>query len=169
MEERQMSDVIIHHDDDVIPVDEQVSERALIDRNAYESLYEESVRDPEGFWRKQGETLDWITPYTKIKNTTYNSPVSIKWFEDGELNVAANCIDRHLKTRASQTAIIWEGDNPDDSKTITYQELYEEVCRFSNVLKAHGVSKGDRVIIYLPMIVEAAYAMLACARIGAVH
>ena len=144
--------------------------RALVDASGYEKSYAESVKNPAKFWGKQAKRLDWFKAPTKIKNTTFEYPdVSIKWYEDGVLNVAYNCVDRHLKKRADQTAIIWEGDNPYDDKKITYRELYEHVCRMANVLKSHGVKKGDRVTIYMPMIPEAAYAMLACARIGAVH
>ena len=144
--------------------------RALVDAAAYDKTYAESVKDPAKFWGKQAKRLDWFRVPTKIKNTSFAYPnVSIKWYEDGVLNVAYNCVDRHLKMRANQTAIIWEGDNPYDDKKITYAELYEHVCRMANVLKSHGVKKGDRVTIYMPMIPEAAYAMLACARIGAVH
>jgi acetyl-CoA synthetase len=118
----------------------------------------------------RGKRIDWIKPYSIISNCSYNAPaVSIKWYEDGTLNASVNCLDRHLRTKADQTAIIWEGDDPSQSKHISYQELYEDVCRFSNVLKSNGVKKGDRVTLYLPMIPEAAVAMLACARIGAVH
>ena len=117
-----------------------------------------------------GKRIEWIKPYTKVKNTSFDpGKVSIKWFEDGTTNVSMNCIDRHLATRADQTAIIWEGDNPDDFRCISYRELHDNVCRLANVLNAHGLAKGDRVIIYLPMVPEAAIAMLACARIGAVH
>jgi acetyl-CoA synthetase len=146
-------------------------ENAFIDKDKYEKLYEKSVEKPDKFWGKEGERLDWIKPYTRVKNTTFEFPnVSIKWFEDGTLNVAANCVDRHLKKRGKQTAIIWEPDDPKTTaKHITYRELYDNVCRLANVLKGQGVKKGDRVTIYLPMIPEAAYAMLACARIGAVH
>ncbi|MCZ8185025.1 MAG: acetate--CoA ligase [Beijerinckiaceae bacterium] len=144
--------------------------RAFFNDAAYRAKYEASARDPEGFWREEGKRLDWMKPYTKVKNVSYApGNVSIKWFEDGELNVSVNCIDRHLAKRADQVAIIWEGDDPADSKLITYAELHRETCRMANVLKAHGVRKGDRVTIYLPMIPEAAYAMLACTRIGAVH
>jgi acetyl-CoA synthetase len=133
-------------------------------------MYERSVADPEGFWSEAGKQLDWIKPYSRAKNTTFTpGKVDIRWFEDGTLNVSANCIDRHLATRGDQTAIIWEGDNPNESELITYRQLSERVQRFANVLKKHGVKKGDRVTIYLPMIPEAAYAMLACTRIGAVH
>jgi acetyl-CoA synthetase len=133
-------------------------------------MYARSVSDPEGFWSEQAQRIDWIKPFTKVKNTSFAYPdVSIKWFEDGELNIAANCIDRHLATRGDQVAIIWEGDTPGTDEKITYRQLHERVCRFANVLKAQGVKKGDRVTIYMPMIPAASYAMLACARIGAVH
>ena len=152
------------------PVTPEWASRAWLDDAKYQALYEESVKNPDKFWGENGLRLDWITPYTKVKNTTFGpDEVSIKWFEDGALNVAANCIDRHLETRGDQIAIIWEGDDPTEDKTITYKQLHEEVCKFANVLKAHGVKKGDRVTIYLPMIPEAAYAMLASARIGAIH
>ncbi|MET4127845.1 acetate--CoA ligase [Roseovarius sp. MBR-6] len=142
-----------------------------IDAETYARMYAESIRDPEGFWREQGKRIDWIKPYTKVKNTSYDyDSVSIKWFEDGTLNVSANCIDRHLATRGDQTAIIWEPDSPEDEALhITYRELHAQTCRMANVLKSMGVAKGDRVVIYMPMIPEAAYAMLACARIGAIH
>jgi acetyl-CoA synthetase len=144
--------------------------KAYFDAASYEKAYAESVKNPDKFWGKQAKRLDWIKAPKKIKNVSYAYPdVSIKWYEDGVLNVAANCIDRHLKKRGNQTAIIWEGDNPYDDKKITYRELYDHVCRLANVMKAHGVKKGDRVTIYMPMIPEATYAMLACARIGAVH
>lgn len=136
----------------------------------YEEMYKASVSDPDAFWAEQAKRLQWIKTPTKIKNTTYEYPdVSVKWFEDGVLNVSANCIDRHLPMRANDTAIIWEGDEPGTDAKVTFQELYDNVCRFANVLKNLGVEKGDRVTIYMPMIVETAYAMLACARIGAVH
>jgi acetyl-CoA synthetase len=128
------------------------------------------VRDPDGFWGQEARRLDWAKPFTKVKNVSWDPDnLSIKWFEDGALNVSANCIDRHLDKRGDQIAIIWEGDDPKDSKHITYRQLHAEVCRFANVLKNRGVNKGDRVTIYMPMIPEAAYAMLACTRIGAVH
>ena len=142
---------------------------ALIDNDTYLKWYRDSVKNPEKFWGKHGKRIDWFKPYTKIKNTSFSGKVSIKWFEDGQTNVAYNCIDRHLKKRGDQVAIIWEGDNPYDDKKITYNELYEHVCRLANVMKKRGVKKGDRVTIYMPMIPEATYAMLACARIGAVH
>ncbi|MDF2114608.1 acetate--CoA ligase [Roseiarcaceae bacterium H3SJ34-1] len=152
------------------PVSPEWAKRAYVDDAKYKDMYARSVKDPDGFWGEEGKRLDWIKPYTKVKNTNFGPPdVSIKWFEDGTLNVSANCVDRHLAKRGDQTAIIWEGDDPTKSKLITYRQLHEQVCRFANVLKAHGVKKGDRVTIYLPMIPEAAYAMLACTRIGAVH
>jgi len=141
----------------------------LIDDDQYQKMYKQSVNNPEKFWAKHGKRIDWFKPFTKVKSTSFDGNVSIKWFEDGVTNVAYNCIDRHLKKRGDQTAIIWEGDNPYDDKKITYNELYEHVCRLSNVMKSNGVKKGDRVTLYMPMIPEAAYAMLACARIGAVH
>ncbi len=145
--------------------------RAHVDAEKYKKMYAASVADPAAFWGEQGKRIDWIKPYSKVKDVDYTyGQVSIKWFEDGTLNVAANCIDRHLKDRADQTAIIWEPDDPDDAaQHITYRQLHAETCRMANVLKNLGVGKGDRVVLYLPMIPEAAYAMLACARIGAIH
>src|SRR5689334_15074748 len=146
------------------------TKRAYVDDAKYKAMYEASVRDPDKFWGEHGRRVDWIKPYTKVKNTSFDPKnVSIKWFEDGVLNAAYNCVDRHLAKRGDQVAIIWEGDDPKNDQTITYKQLHAEVCRFANVLKAKGVKKGDRVTIYLPMIPEAAYAMLACARIGAIH
>ncbi len=156
--------------DKTYPVSADWAKRAWVDDAKYKAMYDKSLSDPDAFWGEHGKRIDWIKPYTKVKNTSYGPEnVSIKWFEDGLTNVSMNCVDRHLAKRAHQTAIIWEGDNPDDSRHITYKELHEHVCRFANVLKAHGVKKGDRVTIYMPMIPEAAYAMLACTRIGAVH
>ncbi|RWO50991.1 acetate--CoA ligase [Mesorhizobium sp.] len=142
---------------------------ALIDNDTYLKWYADSVKNPDKFWGKHGKRIDWFKPYSKVKNTSFDGKVSIKWFEDGQTNVSWNCIDRHLKKRGDQTAIIWEGDNPYDDRKITYNELYRHVCRLANVMKKHGVRKGDRVTIYMPMIPEAAYAMLACTRIGAIH
>ncbi len=154
----------------VHPVTEDWAKRAWINDASYKELYERSIKDPEGFWGEMGKRLDWIKPYTTVKNTNFDLPdISIKWFEDGTLNVSANCIDRHLASRGDQVAIIWEGDDPTQDEQITYRQLHERVCKFANVMKANGVKKGDRVTLYLPMIPEAAYAMLACARIGAVH
>ncbi len=146
------------------------AENAHVNNAKYNEFYDRSVRDPEGFWGEMGQRLDWIKPYAKVKDTSFaKEDLHIKWYEDGTLNVSVNCIDRHLPARAEQTAIIFEGDDPAVSRHITYQELHEQVCRFANVLKEQGVKKGDRVTLYMPMIPEATYAMLACARIGAVH
>src|ERR1700734_80896 len=156
--------------DQIVPVPEEWKKRAYINARDYTALYTDAIKDPDTFWKRQAARLDWIKPFTKVSDVSWDpEKLHIKWFEDGVINVAANCIDRHLANRGNQTAIIWEGDDPKDSKRITYRQLHEEVCRFANVLKARGVKKGDRVTIYLPMIPEAAYAMLACARIGAVH
>ncbi len=158
-------------DHSVFPVPADVAANALIDSDQYQEMYKRSVEDPDGFWGEQAkERLDWIKPFTKVSNVSFDIPgVSIKWFEDGTLNVSANCIDRHLASRGDQTALIWEGDEPTDDKKVTYKELHEQVCRLSNAMKEQGVGKGDRVCIYMPMVLEAAYAMLACTRIGAVH
>ena len=153
----------------IYPVPETALDGTLCTNDQYLALYRESLDDPDVFWRREGQRLDWMKPYTKVKNTDFTGDVSIKWFEDGTLNVAANCIDRHLETKADQTAILWEGDDPSETKAITYRELYKEVGRFANWMKSEGVKKGDRVTLYMPMIPEAAYAMLACARIGAIH
>ncbi len=154
----------------VIPVPAEWARRAYVDDVTYRAMHAAALSDPEAFWGKHGLRLDWIKPYSKVKDVSYGeADFRIRWYEDGVLNVAANCVDRHLETRGDQIAIVWEGDDPEQSRAITYSELHAEVCRFANVLKANGVQKGDRVTIYLPMIPEAAYAMLACARIGAVH
>ncbi|MGO4706711.1 acetate--CoA ligase [Microvirga sp. 2MCAF38] len=146
------------------------SRRAYLDNAGYRAKYEASIKDPEGFWGEEAKRIDWFEPFTKVKNTNFGpGDVSIRWFEDGTTNVAYNCIDRHLETRGDQVAIIWEGDDPSESKKITYRELHDEVCRMANVMRNRGVAKGDRVTIYMPMIPEAAYAMLACARLGATH
>ena len=157
--------------DKTYPPSKEFAAKAHIDAARYQEMYAASIADPEAFWGEHGLRVDWMKPYTKVKNVNYGHPdVSIKWYEDGTLNVAANCIDRHLNTRGEQTAIIWEPDDPnDDAMHITYNELHEKVSRFANVLKGLGVEKGDRVVLYLPMIPEAAYAMLASARIGAIH
>ncbi|NLH82941.1 MAG: acetate--CoA ligase [Phyllobacteriaceae bacterium] len=156
--------------ENVFPVPADVASAAYVDDAKYKAMYEQSVKDPDGFWGEQAKRLDWSKPFTKVKDTSYDPHnVSIKWFEDGELNVSYNCVDRHAAATPDKVAIIWEGDNPNEDEAITYADLKEEVCRLANTLKAHGVKKGDRVTIYLPMIPEAAYAMLACARIGAVH
>ncbi len=153
----------------LFPVPAALAKSAWIDEAGYSRLYQQSLADPEGFWGEQGKRIDWIKPYSKVKDTDFTGDIRIRWYYDGTLNASANCIDRHLAKRADQTAIIWEGDDPKDSRRITYAELHENVCRLANALKKHGIKKGDRVTIYLPMIPEAAYAMLACARIGAVH
>ncbi len=153
----------------VFPVPEAVARAAWVDEAQYAALYEQSLRDPDGFWREQAKLLHWIKPFTKVKNARFTGDVAIKWFEDGTLNASYNCIDRHLAERADQTAILWEGDSPHEQRHVSYAELHESVCRLANVLRARGVKKGDRVTIYMPMIPEAAFAMLACARIGAVH
>ena len=155
---------------DILDVPAEFASKALVDADKYQQMYKRSIEDPEGFWGEHGKRIDWIKPYTKVKDVSYDaSDLHIRWYEDGTLNVAANCIDRHLKDKADQAAIIWEGDEPSVSKTITYRELHEQVCRLANAMKDLGVKKGDRVTIYMPMIPEAAYAMLACARIGAIH
>ena len=153
----------------VFDVPPAAAARALVTPAKYDEMYRQSVADNAGFWGEQGKRIDWIKPYTQVKDVDFTGKVHIRWYYDGTLNVSANCIDRHLPKRANQTAIIWEGDHPSESKHITYAELAEQVGRMSNVLKARGVKKGDRVTIYMPMIPEAAYAMLACTRIGAVH
>jgi acetyl-CoA synthetase len=156
--------------DKVYPVPPEWAAHAFLDAAGYQELYAQSIADPDQFWATQASRIDWVKPFTKVKNTTFGpGEVSIKWFEDGTTNVAANCIDRHLLRLADRAAIIWEGDDPSISRHITYRELYEAVCRLANALKARGVRKGDTVTIYLPMIPEAAVAMLACARIGAIH
>ncbi|GLQ35572.1 acetyl-coenzyme A synthetase [Amylibacter marinus] len=152
------------------PPSADVAAASHADQAKYEEMYAASVSDPDAFWAEHGKRIDWIKPFSTVKNTSFAFPdVSIKWFEDGQLNVCANCVDRHLETRGDQTAILWESDDPNIDKKITYTELHDHVCRLANTYKSLGVGKGDRVILYMPMIPEAAYAMLACARIGAVH
>ncbi|MEY4921808.1 MAG: acetate--CoA ligase [Pseudomonadota bacterium] len=152
------------------PIPATIAEHALINPEQYQQYYQESVQNSDKFWGEQGKILDWIKPYKMVKNTSFApGHISIRWFEDGTLNLAANCLDRHLAERGDQTAIIWEGDNPNESKTVTYKQLHHDVCQFANVLKKLGIKKGDVVAIYMPMVPEAAIAMLACARIGAVH
>src|SRR5271166_6413706 len=156
--------------DTIYPVAPEWSKHAYVDAAKYKAMYASSVNEPDQFWGEHGKRIDWIKPFTKVKNTSFDPHnVSIKWFQDGTTNASLNCIDRHLAERGDQTAIIWEGDDPNESKHITYKELHDQVCRLANVLKAQGIGKGDTVSIYLPMIPEAAYAMLACARIGAIH
>ena len=160
-----------HHPERLVyPVDPQVAARAHMDRAAYEAARVAARQDPDGFWAEQARRLDWIKAPTEIKDVSFHAEdFRIRWFGDGVLNASVECVDRHLATRRDETAILWEGDDPSDSRAITYGELHAAVCRMANVLKAHGVRRGDRVTLYLPMIPEAAYAMLACARIGAVH
>ncbi len=154
----------------VFPVPEEWARKAWCDKARYQEMYRQSIENPEAFWGEHGKRLDWIRPYTKVKDVSYDKEdLHIRWYEDGTLNAAANCLDRHLETRGDQVAIIWEGDEPDQERRITYRELHEEVCKFANALKSLGVRKGDPVTIYMPMIPEAAVAMLACARIGAIH
>jgi acetyl-CoA synthetase len=154
----------------IYPVSESFAALARIKKADYDRLYQESITDPQGFWARMGRRLDWIKPYTKVKDVSFDArDLRIRWFYDGQLNVAANCLDRHLTQRGDKTAIIWEGDDPRLTERITYRQLYERVCQCANALKSLGVRKGDRVTIYLPMIPEAAVAMLACARIGAIH
>ena len=153
----------------VFPVPDQVAADAWADNDKYLEMYQASVDDPEGFWGEQGKRIDWIKPYSQVKDVDFADNARIKWYYDGTLNASYNCLDRHLETRGDQTAIIWEGDDPADSKTITYNKLHEQVCRFANAMKNEGIQKGDVVTVYMPMIPEAAVAMLACTRIGAIH
>ena len=154
----------------IYPVPESWRARARINRESYAAKYAQSLADPDGFWREEAKRLDWIRPFTKVKNTSFlEEDFRVQWFEDGVLNVSANCLDRHLEKRGDSLAILWEGDDPSETRTLTYRQLHTEVCRLANVLKAQGVRRGDRVTLYLPMIPEAAMAMLACARIGAIH
>jgi len=154
----------------IYPVPPGFAASAHADAAEYEVMYRASLADPEGFWADQGKRITWIQPFSKVKDVSYRAEdLHIRWYEDGTLNACANCLDRHLPAKANETAIVWEGDEPGEDKRITYGEVFEHVCRMANVLKARGVGKGDRVTIYMPMIPEAAYAMLACARIGAVH
>src|SRR6266446_3300712 len=150
----------------IFPVPESVAENAWVDEAGYVKRYAQSLKDPDGFWREEAKRLHWMKPPTRIKNASFTGDVRIRWFEDGTLNASVNCIDRHLQERADQTAILWEGDSPHEQRHVSYAELHENVCRLANVMKSKGVKKGDRVTIYMPMIPEAAFAMLACARIG---
>ncbi len=156
--------------DTLFPVPDATAATAHVDAEQYEAMYRASIADPDAFWSEHGRAVDWIRPYTQVRDVSYaRDDVHIRWFHDGTLNVCANCVDRHLETRRDRAAIVWEGDRPGDTRTISYGELHEEVCRMANVLLKRGVQRGDRVTIYMPMIPEAAYALLACARIGAVH
>ena len=153
-----------------IPVFENFKDSAHLTKDKYEEAYKFALDNPEAFWEKEGKRINWINPYTRVKDVTWsNNDVNIKWFYDGTLNASYNCIDRHLSDKSDQIAIIWEGDDPNESKKITYKELHQKVSKFANMMKHFGVQKGDRVTIYMPMIPEAAYAMLACSRIGAIH
>ena len=157
-------------DNKIFKVDEKWAENSLINAQQYEDSYSKSYNKNEEFWKEQGKRIDWVTPYTKVKDVSYHQEdFKIKWYYDGELNASVNCIDRHLDTKSDQTAIIWEGDDPSQSKHISYKQLHEEVCKLASGLKSLGAKKGDRITIYMPMIPEATYAMLACARIGAIH
>jgi acetyl-CoA synthetase len=159
-----------HYEKDVVPVPKDFADSNTCNAEQYREMYGQSVTDPDAFWGEQGKRLDWITPYTQVRDVSFDADdLHIRWFADGALNVSANCIDRHLPEKADQTAIIWESDDPGLDARITYGELHEKVCRFANAIRSCGIGKGDRVVIYLPMIPEAAYAMLACTRIGAVH
>ncbi|WP_287995126.1 AMP-binding protein, partial [Acidiphilium sp.] len=153
----------------LVKVMPEIAAHALVDRAGYDDMVARAAAEPDAFWAAEKDRIDWITVPTKIKNTSFTGDVSIKWFEDGVLNASVNCLDRHLATRGDQVAIIWEGDDPSQSRHVTYRELHADVCRMANVLVALGAKKGDRITIYLPMIVEAAVALLACARIGAIH
>ena len=156
--------------DDLYKPSNKIVENAHINKSKYEEMYKESILNPIKFWGEHGKRIDWIKNYEKVRDFSYDQKnLYIKWFEDGTLNASYNCIDRHLKNNGNKTAIIWEGDNPDEQKSISYNELYKNVCKFANVLKKLGAKKGDRITIYMPMIPEAAYAMLACTRIGAIH
>lgn len=152
-----------------IPTPAAFSARANLNQARYREMYDESLLDPDGFWARHGRRIDWIRPFSKVRNVTFAPDVAIRWFEDGTLNASSNCLDRHLADRADKPAIIWEGDEPGDSRIVTFAEAHRSVCRFANVMRSLGVEKGDRVIIHMPMILDAAYAILACARIGAVH
>lgn len=154
----------------IYPVKADSEKNSFLNETQYFEMYQDSIENNEAFWAEQGKRIDWIKPYTQVKDVSFaKQDLHINWYQDGTLNVCANCVDRHLPTQAEQTAIIWEGDDPTNSKSITYQQLHQEVCRFANVLKQLGIGKGDRVTLYMPMILEAVYAMLACARIGAIH
>ena len=154
----------------IIKISKSWSNQAYVNKKKYEKKYNLSIKNNESFWKKEGKRITWIKPYTKIKDVKYSKTnVKIKWFYDGTLNASSNCIDRHLTDKKNKTAIIWVGDNPEDYKTISYKELYNNVCKAANGLKSLGIKKGDRVTIYLTMIPELAFVLLACARIGAIH
>ncbi|HEY3846011.1 MAG TPA: acetate--CoA ligase [Acetobacteraceae bacterium] len=159
----------VQHEGQIFPVRPEIAAKAHVSEARYRDMYERAARDPDGFWAEQARRIAWMKPPTRIKNASFSGDVSIKWFEDGTLNASASCLDRHLATHGDRTAIIWEGDDPATSKHVTYRELHEQVCRLANAMKGLGVKPGDRITIYLPMVPEAAVAMLACARIGAIH
>ncbi|MCB0384483.1 MAG: AMP-binding protein, partial [Bdellovibrionales bacterium] len=160
----------MHHSDDRIAVKPEWEKNAHVNKAKYKDLYQQSIQDPEGFWAKQAERITWTKKWNKVKDTSFKKPVHVKWFEGGKLNASYNCIDRHLESHADRVAFFWEPDSTtEETLTITYRQLHEKVCRLANVMKANGVKKGDRVTIYMPMIPEAVYSMLACARIGAIH
>jgi acetyl-CoA synthetase len=159
----------VQHGGEIFPVRPEIAAKAHVSEARYRDMFERAARDPDGFWAEQARRIAWMKPPTKIKNASFSGNVSIKWFEDGTLNASTSCLDRHLATHGDRTAIIWEGDDPATSKHVTYRELHEQVCRMANAMKGLGVKPGDRVTIYLPMVPEAAVAMLACARIGAIH
>jgi len=163
-----MSDTM-PHEGQIFPVRAEIAAQAHVSAVRFQEMTEHALRDPDGFWANEARRIAWIKPPTRIKNASFAGDVSIKWFEDGALNASVSCLDRHLAAHGDRTAIIWEGDDPSVSKKITYRELHEQVCRFASALRELGVHKGDRVTIYLPMVPEAAVAMLACARIGAIH
>ncbi len=152
-----------------IPVQEIWAKNSYCNNQKYLEMYQRSISDPEGFWGEQAKSIDWFTPWSKVKEGDFSGDIRIKWFTDGKLNLSYNCLDRHLAKRGDQVAIIWEGDDPSVSQKITYRDLHKQVCKFANILKSLGVKKGDRVTIYLPMIPHLAVAMLACTRIGAIH
>ena len=155
---------------ELYPVSKTFELNALVNNDQYDEMYQQSINDPDVFWGKHGKRIDWIKPYTKVKETSFEAPnVRINWYSDGTLNASANCLDRHLANNGDDIAIIWEGDDAKDQRKVSYKELHHDVCKFANGLKAKGVKRGDIVSIYMPMVPEAAVAMLACARIGAVH
>ena len=159
-----MNDIIAY------PIKKEIAANAHIDAERYHQLYQESIQHPERFWREQAKTLDWMAPFSQVKNTSFAANnINIKWFEGGKLNVSANCIDRHLAQQADNIALLWEGDDPNQSRSMSYRQLHQEVCKFANCLKAQGIAKGDVVCLYMPMVMEAVVAMLACTRIGAIH
>jgi len=156
-------------DSQVFPVRAEIAAKAHVNAARYQEMFERAARDPDGFWAEESRRIAWMKPPSRIRNASFAGKVAIKWFEDGTLNASASCLDRHLATRGEQAAIIWESDDPSVSRHVTYRELHEQVCRLANAMKGLGVQPGDRVTIYLPMVPEAAVAMLACARIGAIH